>query len=196
MARLYPSDPSVEMRHRPLQLAQNVARCPTHLHWREPEPDMQAVARNQISESHGIEYVSLADQSCVVALGDTAPVAINLEAFWLLKVVLVVEAAEALTGMRHIAGIDKLRVVAKLAVLNQSMGDIDAKAVGCLARARTRDLFELFSYSGLRQLRSGCSGRNRWQVILPACFVERPCRSSEVRDPVVGRPAVGCRITP
>ena len=50
--------------------------------------------------------------------------------------------------------------------------------------------------SGLRQLRSGCSGEVGVVIELPGPFVEGPGRAAELARPIIGRPAIGASVAP
>ena len=89
-----------------------------------------------------------------------------------------------------------MRVVTKLAVLDERVGYIDAKAVDASLKPELKSLLEFCSQSGVAPVEVGLFGQEQMAVVLAACFVQRPSWASEVCDPVVGRPAVGCWVTP
>ena len=99
-------------------------------------------------------------------------------------------------GLWSMPGVVVRRVVAELRVLHDVVGDVEAEAVDA-ASSQKRSASNIAALtSGLRQLRSGCCGQERVQVVLAGRLVEGPGRAAEDRQPVVRRRAVRLRVAP
>src|SRR3954464_15495656 len=81
-------------------------------------------------------------------------------------------------------------VVAQLAVLDDAVGDIDAKARDAAIHPEARDVVEGLANVLVPPVEVGLVGREVVQVPQAAGLVARPCRAPEVAHPVVGRTAV------
>ena len=87
-------------------------------------------------------------------------------------------------------------VVTKLAVFDERVSDVDTEAVDASLKPELKSLLELGTQSGVTPIEVGLFRQEQMAVVLSACFIEGPGWASEVCDPVVGRSAVGCWVTP
>ncbi len=119
------------------------------------------------------------------------PVAVDLARLQAVQVVGVTKRIEHFAWAHGGGDRSDLDVVGQLWVLDQSMGDVDAKAIDTAPAPGAEDVTELLAHCGIVPIEIGLLGQEQVAVVLTtAARVERPRRTTEVADPVVRWTAV------
>ncbi|MCY1227182.1 hypothetical protein D9M72_394440 [compost metagenome] len=88
------------------------------------------------------------------------------------------------------------RVVAELRVLDDLREHVDAESVDAAPKPEAQHLVHRGAHFGVAPVEVGLLLQERMAVVLAGGRIEGPGRAAEIAEPVVGRPAVRCRVAP
>src|SRR5581483_5689993 len=86
---------------------------------------------------------------------------------------------------------ERLRLVAQILVLYETVRDVDAEAVDAAVEPEAEDCVEVLAHLWVVPVEIRLLRREEMQIPVPALLVERPRRAAPVRRPVVRRSVAG-----